>query len=126
MEKQEKYSHTNPKAIRLAGEIFSLALEINTETKFAVFCDFHGHVNQLEVRIKQDKENANRDAADKFEIYLTPYSKPEDDDYEEDVEKIITRLEKVKANMEAILKKHSLINPHLVLEDKDEDEELAF
>ena len=46
--------------LKLACEIFALALLVNEETDYCVFVDFSGHVDSIEVRFAESKQNYNK------------------------------------------------------------------
>lgn len=45
---------------KLIAEIIQLAMAINYQTDYCVFVDFSGHVNWLDIKIAESKENYNK------------------------------------------------------------------
>lgn len=94
-----------PQVNRLVKEIFGLAVEINSKTEYCVFVRFSGHVNQLEVEIARSKSDWEDKVSNRLAVYLNPYSKIGDKDYEKDMQEIVDKLESSKAKLEEFLNK---------------------
>jgi hypothetical protein len=51
-------------------ELFSLALKVNQETKYAVYCGLRGHVKYVELRVATDKDVLYNEIIYDIELYL--------------------------------------------------------
>jgi len=97
--KEYKY---NAKIASYLAEIMSLAFEVNCKTDCAVFVDFSGHVDQLEVRIGLGKDKgAWEKEVGKMSTYLTHFDEPK---------KVIKKLESTIAGLKKLLSKELGVN----------------
>lgn len=83
----------------LVGEIQALSYMVNAFTNYCVFVNFSGHVNSIQVRIAESKENYHENLAN-TDLYLeSKYQKPE---------VTIERLNTLKSNLKKILRKNKI------------------
>jgi hypothetical protein len=86
------------------SKIIGLVYKINCETDYAVFCDFSGHTNQLDIRINRDKDKGGN-ISDTHAIYLSPFidSDNREESEKEGYVKINVRLNTLIDNLEKLL-----------------------
>lgn len=87
------------------SKILGLVYRVNTETDYALFCDFSGHTNQIGVRLSKDKdEHCTERLGETETIYLSPWVDKDDPKSEEEgYNKINVRLNSLIDNLEKLL-----------------------
>ena len=51
-------------------DIFSVAVEVNQQTKHTAFCEFMGHINKFDVRVYEDGWSKGANPTKVFSFYI--------------------------------------------------------
>lgn len=118
-----KVMKTNTNIRSLVEEITRIGLDINSETRYCVFFNFSGHVNQFEIKVVKGKDNEEYSipVSSEISLYLTPFGKPTDDDWTEDTNKIVEKLRIVRNKLKAFLEENKEKEPFLDLTTEEDD-----
>lgn len=93
---------------QLISEILLLAVTTHYHTDRCVFADFSGHVDRLNISVRENKKDYSNTLANS-EIYLKPYSFLTTDEEIEKFERdLLEQLQHIKAKLESFIEKGSI------------------
>lgn len=96
------------KEIYLIQKIMELSIKINMQSRYNVWCEFHGHVNSIDVLVtgKYDKGSEPVDGWDNVTIYLSTGVEPMwRETMERVIEEKVERLEGLRHGLSKFLSK---------------------